>query len=384
MSSEIVVYASFPNETHSQAVNLDPSHWAWSPCIQIPADRVLHFSSRPYAWLRYAIGSIVGAHGHLAFTKAQSYTPVDYLAPSIPLDVLALYYHLDDREKLRMFPIDPDFLRERITSSVVTARCAGFREEVVKRDRNSCVVSHAPGAYCDAAHLSAHAKGDMYIRVNTQRRARSAADHIANVDDLRNGLLLHPFIHQGLGKNVAFLQTPNFAMETSDKGRGDLQCVAHAFIDDQYSLGDSRVRSGTSVRICDDLTQWPPQILFDLVYASAVLVHFGTPQLREQFSLNGFKDQLYPQRVAPIRPEYLASIEKRAQDELQTKMNRDERVTKRENRDLDAYDMITFLPYINLGAEKMLTMFKEAEDRADAAERAASTEKVEQWRAHIE
>ncbi len=173
-------------------------------------------------------------------------------------------------------------------------------------------------------------------------------------------------------------------METSDKGRSDLQCVAHAFIDDQYSLGDSRVRSGTSVRICDDLTQWPPQILFDLVYASAVLVHFGTPQLREQFSLNGFKDQLYPQRVAPTRAEYLASIEKRAQDELQTKMNRDERVTKRENRDLDAYDMITFLPYINLGAEKMLTMFKETEDRADAAERAASTKKVEQWRAHIE
>ena len=46
----------------------------------------------------------------------------------------------------------------------------------------------------------------QYIQVNTQRRARSAADHIASVDDLRNGLLLHPFIHQGLGKNVAFLQ----------------------------------------------------------------------------------------------------------------------------------------------------------------------------------
>lgn len=120
--SEIVVYASFPNEIHSQVVNLDPSNWTWFPCIQISAENVLHFSSRPHAWLRYAIGAVVGAQGDLAATNTQLYTPVDYLAPSIPLDVLALYYHLDDKDKLRMFPIDPDFLHERITSSVVTAR----------------------------------------------------------------------------------------------------------------------------------------------------------------------------------------------------------------------------------------------------------------------
>ncbi|KAF9498838.1 hypothetical protein BDN71DRAFT_1442797 [Pleurotus eryngii] len=387
--SEIVVYASFPNEIHSKAVNLDPSNWTWSPCIQISADRVLHFSSRPYAWLRYAIGAIVGAHGHLAITNTQSYTPVDYLAPSIPLDVLALYYHLDDKEKLRMFPIDPGFLHERITSSVLTARRAGFREDVLRRDGNLCVVSQVPGSYCDAAHLSAHAKGDKYIQVNTQRRARSEAEYIANVDDLRNGLLLHPFIHRGLGKNVAFLVTPNFAMETSDKGQSDLQCVAHAFIDDPYSLGGPHVRLGTSVRICDDLTQWPPQILFDLVYASAVLVHFGTPRLREQFSANGFKDQLYPQGVSnSTQAEYMASIEKRAQDDANTKshnLGRGERGAKREHRDeLDAYDMIMFLPYINVGAEKMMHTFKEAEERAEAAERAASVKKVEQWRGHLE
>lgn len=174
-------------------------------------------------------------------------------------------------------------------------------------------------------------------------------------------------------------------METSDKGRSDLQCVAHAFIDDPHCLGDPHLRSGTSVRICDDLTQWPPQTLFDLVYAGAVLVHFGTLRLRDQFSANGFKDQLFPQGVG--NSEYLASTEKRAQDEVQTKMNlaRDERAKKRENRDqLDAYDMITFLPYINMGAEKMFHTFKEAEERAEAAERTASTEKVEQWRDHLE
>ncbi|KAG9218637.1 hypothetical protein CCMSSC00406_0001249 [Pleurotus cornucopiae] len=263
-----------------------------------------------------------------------------------------------------MFPIDPDFLPKRITSSVVTARRAGFREDV----GNSCVVSQAPGSYCDAAYLSAHVKGDMYIQVSTQRRARSAADHIANVDDLRNGLLLDPFIHHGLGKNVAFLLTPNFAPETSDKGRSDLQCVAHAIIDDPYSLGDPHLRSGTSVRICDNLTQWPPQ----LVYASAVLVHFGTPHLREQFSANGFKDQLYPQGVDDAGTE-------------SHNLARDEREAKRGHRDeFDVDDMISFLPYINLGAEKMFRMFKEAEDRDEAAERAASTEKVEQRRVHID
>ncbi|KAG9218631.1 hypothetical protein PLEOSDRAFT_1103741 [Pleurotus ostreatus PC15] len=80
---------------------------------------------------------VVGAQGDLAATNTQSYTPVDYLASSIPLDVLAVYYHLDDKEKLRMFPIDPDFLPKRITSSVVTARRAGFREDVARRDGSS-------------------------------------------------------------------------------------------------------------------------------------------------------------------------------------------------------------------------------------------------------
>lgn len=189
--------------------------------------------------------------------------------------------------------------------------------------------------------------------------------------------------------HVVLYQTPNFATETSDKGQSDLQCVAHAFIDDQYSLGGPHLRSGTSVRICDDRTQWPPQILLDLVYASAVLVHFGTPRLREQFSANGFKDKLYPQGVDnATHAEYLASIEKRAQNDANTKSHnlaRDERGAKRGHRDeLDVYDMIIFLPYINVGAEKMLHTFKEAEERDEAAEQAASVEKVQKSRVQLE
>ncbi|KAF7432674.1 hypothetical protein PC9H_004616 [Pleurotus ostreatus] len=62
----------------------------------------------------------------------------------------------------------------------------------------------------------------------------------------------------------------------------------------------------------------------------------------------------------------------------------------------DAREMVQALREVNgeqsggiemnliVGAEKMFRIFKEAEDRAEAAEQAASTEKVEQWKVHID
>ncbi len=103
--------------------------------------------------------AVVGAQGHLATTDTQPYTPVDYTATTIPDDVVGLFYHLDDDEKLRMFPIDSN-LRECLTSSVATTRRAVFREEVANRDKHLCVLSQTPERYCDAVHMAAHAKRD--------------------------------------------------------------------------------------------------------------------------------------------------------------------------------------------------------------------------------
>ncbi|KDR67244.1 hypothetical protein GALMADRAFT_1358553 [Galerina marginata CBS 339.88] len=71
---------------------------------------------------------------------------------------------------------------------------------------------------CDAAHLLARTKSDIYITTYTQRRSRdpTGGDIVQDINDVRNGLFLNRFTHAGSGKHVAFLPTPNFAMDTAD------------------------------------------------------------------------------------------------------------------------------------------------------------------------
>jgi len=58
-----------------------------------------------------------------------------------------------------MFPVDPDFGRTHVMSSVHTARGFQFYGAVADRDKRSCVLAHVLEFYCDAAHLVAHSKG---------------------------------------------------------------------------------------------------------------------------------------------------------------------------------------------------------------------------------
>jgi hypothetical protein len=74
--------------------------------------------------------------------------------------VQIIYYHTSDEEKRRMFTVDPNIGRTRITSSVPTSRMGRFREVVAQRDGNACVLSNVAHEYCDAVHLLAHSKGD--------------------------------------------------------------------------------------------------------------------------------------------------------------------------------------------------------------------------------
>ena len=89
-------------------------------------------------------------------------------------------------------------------------------------------------------------------------------------------------------------QTPNFAMETTDIDpnvpTGSERCSAHLFFPDTRFLGDSRLQSGAPLRVAE--TEWPPDILFDAVYASTVMHHFATEELNDVFE--GWKDMFYP------------------------------------------------------------------------------------------
>jgi|SRR6267142_1825808 len=159
-TAEIQVYASFPHVALGTDLNVDPSNWHWVHCLTLSVEtfKTLNFSQRPYKWIRYAIGVIIGAEGHLLFSH--NLPDVVEYNDDLPVDSAVLYYHTSDEEKRRMFPVDPNIRRTTITSSVPTSRMDQLREVVVQRDGNKCILARVPGRLCDAVHLLAHSKGD--------------------------------------------------------------------------------------------------------------------------------------------------------------------------------------------------------------------------------
>jgi hypothetical protein len=120
---EIQVYAPFPRAVEfGTDLNVDPSNWHWVHCLNLPLEtlKALNFSQRPFKWIRYAIGVIVGAEGHLSFSRDSP--DVVVYNDDLPVDSAVLYYHTSDEEKRRMFPVDPNIERTTIMSSVPTSR----------------------------------------------------------------------------------------------------------------------------------------------------------------------------------------------------------------------------------------------------------------------
>lgn len=161
MAAEIQVHAQFPREVAlGSDLDLDSSNWFWVHCLTLPREglRELQLSHRPFKWIRYAVGVVVGAQGDLS-SSADSLDIVDYNADDLPEHYIALYYHLCDDEKRRMFPLDPKIARTTETSTT-SSRRVNFNDEVADRDVKRCVLSKIPVSGCDAVHLLPHIKGD--------------------------------------------------------------------------------------------------------------------------------------------------------------------------------------------------------------------------------
>jgi len=153
------VHAQFPqNVVPNIEHDLDPTNWEWEKCLAFPVSTLndLRFSLKPYKWIRYATGIVMGAHGELCTANA---VPVDYES-GLSAVTIDLYYHTTDQEKRRMFPIDPKLADMRtVTSSRTSTHRDNFRGDVQGRD-GECVLTGVPVYMCDAAHLVPHSKGD--------------------------------------------------------------------------------------------------------------------------------------------------------------------------------------------------------------------------------
>lgn len=162
--ASIRVHAAFPP---SEDTVLDRSAWKWWHCFDFPVDelRRLNFSPKPFKWIRYATGVVVGAHGHLSHRQGELHC-VDYNEP-LPDSSIDLYYHVDEDKRPQIFPLDPDLFDERsVTHTSDCSRAADFRLQVMQRDGEECVLTNAEALACDAAHLLHHNKGSP-VRISS-------------------------------------------------------------------------------------------------------------------------------------------------------------------------------------------------------------------------
>ncbi|KAL6297957.1 hypothetical protein BKA93DRAFT_813180 [Sparassis latifolia] len=341
--------------------------WEWVRCLKIQKACILEFSPKPYKWIRFITGVVLGAEGILCATDNADALEIDYDRPLIDGN-FSLYFHVTPAELSRMFPLDPDIADPySATGTTTQARCAGFRDEVEGRDVG-CVASDSLARNCDAAHFIGHSKGDIYIKVITNARSRDEDkdDCIDDIDDIRNGLFVETTLHRSLAsRGVAFLLTPNFAMSTNDvdptlqpdEQRWTIHSFEAVFDPDfrhnrMYNL---LVPHGQALRLPVDRTSWPPGILFDAVYAAAVMKYFShedfsaylSQHWQGHFYLGSIGNTHADGDIVQIEREREQNAMKKAQQKRERAERREKGCTEGGGKEqMDIYDMLLLLPQI--------------------------------------
>lgn len=156
----ICVHAKLPTDPEpSESVD----DWQWTLILKFPIHklRALRFSNKPYKWIRYATGVVLGAQGHLHRGEGATSDLVTYEVDTLPDETTKLYYHIPEDEVERMLPVDPYFADELKTSTAATSRRRKFRHDVKLRDSKRCIMTGFGARYCDAAHLVPFRKTDL-------------------------------------------------------------------------------------------------------------------------------------------------------------------------------------------------------------------------------
>lgn len=156
----ILVWAKLPVNPGPSAPPADIDRWISILEFPIPDLTQLRLSKKPYKWIRFATGIVIGAKGDLRKTDDTASDLVDYGTETLPAVTTPVYYHISDDERQRMFPIDMDMANELVTSTTAMELDHSFRPQVANRDGNRCIVTGATAVVCDAAHLLPYGKGN--------------------------------------------------------------------------------------------------------------------------------------------------------------------------------------------------------------------------------
>jgi hypothetical protein len=179
------------------------------------------------------------------------------------------------------------------------------------------------------------------------------------------------------------VQTPNFAMDMTDvdsnADRAKERFTSH-LLDRSLERGLPPL---SAVRVPSDMSIWPPAALFDAVYASAVLHHFGfaVTDISEKWG-----DVFYPGGPTKVydrrRRDQADADKENSSRQIAARQQRYERRDgRRGNRDaIDPCDLVMMYRCQAMEPEKVRAYLKGSEEIVAARERKGLEEKVNSWR----
>ncbi|KAH9035541.1 hypothetical protein EDB85DRAFT_1863041, partial [Lactarius pseudohatsudake] len=204
------------------------------------------------------------------------------------------------------------------------------------------------------------------------------------INDIRNGVFLNKIAHVMLGNDLGLLMTPNFAMNTTDVDPtappAQKQCISHLF----EPAPPGTITSGSTFQI-SDIHRFPPAIIFDTVYAGAVLHHFGTQTLKDVATAS-WEDTYKAMTVAPTDPRAASDEHDTAVESLRSRMQAQtlDEAHDESHCEPDTFDMLAFVPYCMVPPDELRAAMRELRERAEAEERRRVEEKVGEWVAQLD
>ncbi|SRR6266702_4351725 len=166
-----------------------------------------------------------------------------------------------------------------------------------------------------------------------------------------------------------------------DAEPAERRCTAHFFLPSTPFLA-ATVPSGSPLRIFYT-PEYPPAILFDILYAGAVLHHFGTSTAKDGIATAW--NNIYPTGVMTVSQAAITAIaDARAATTERIQAQAQEREARRMARQRarqgpDTIDMIAFLPYFLVPPDELQAAMREVREQAEAEEQRRVEEKVEEW-----
>ncbi|KAK0473585.1 hypothetical protein IW261DRAFT_1569645 [Armillaria novae-zelandiae] len=277
----------------------------------------IHLSYQNAQVLALSIPICLVPPGHLALTADGPAVEDENITWESQDRLCEDYYYIPDGE---LHLVDYRCLNDRITSSATEPRLPTFRQSIRQRDGDGCVFTRDGLSSSKAIHLLPKSKGDEYIRIVHQDRLHAYTDlpsfileyesvNLESINCVENGIFVRSDLHDKHATGeIAFLKTPNFALNPEDIPRveeGDVPTIRITLQHIQPPQGRYTVPQ-CDARITGSGNPPVSAIILDFVYGVAALKRWSRgpdveKMMREHFE--AVYESIAP-RPRPSPPEF--------------------------------------------------------------------------------